>query len=106
MAAARYVLWVPPTHVLVSGRLVLWLAVGAPALREAYEWLERRDSAAAAVTATKAAAAAAAAGELAAERTGLPCGGVRVHAKTPAPPPSFDKLGAFAWLAIAVRDGD
>jgi len=36
----KYALWVPPTNPLNTARLVLWLLVGAPAVREYYEFIE------------------------------------------------------------------
>lgn len=38
----KYALWVPPTHPLNTARLLLWLLVGAPAVREYYEFIEVR----------------------------------------------------------------
>jgi phosphatidylserine synthase 2 len=38
----KFLLWVPHTHPLVSGRLLLWLLVGAPAVREYYEFVQVR----------------------------------------------------------------
>jgi phosphatidylserine synthase 2 len=38
----KYALWVPPTNPLNTARLVLWLLVGAPAVREYYEFIEVR----------------------------------------------------------------
>lgn len=42
----KYALWVPPTNPLNTARLVLWLLVGAPAVREYYEFIEVRSWAA------------------------------------------------------------
>lgn len=42
----KYALWVPPTNPLNTVRLVLWLLVGAPAVREYYEFIEVRSWAA------------------------------------------------------------
>jgi hypothetical protein len=37
----KYALWIhPPWHTLVWGRLLLWTLVGAPAVREYYEFIE------------------------------------------------------------------
>lgn len=39
----KYALWVPPTNPLNTARLVLWLLVAAPAIREYYEFIEVRN---------------------------------------------------------------
>jgi phosphatidylserine synthase 2 len=37
----KYALWIhPPWHTLVWGRLLLWTLVGAPAVREYFEFIE------------------------------------------------------------------
>lgn len=36
----KYALWVPPPNPLNVARLVLWLLVGAPAVREYYEFIQ------------------------------------------------------------------
>jgi phosphatidylserine synthase 2 len=38
----KYALWVPPTNPLNTARLILWLLVAAPAIREYYEFIEVR----------------------------------------------------------------
>jgi phosphatidylserine synthase 2 len=37
----KYALWVPPTDVLITGRLVLWFAVSLPGVREYYDFIRR-----------------------------------------------------------------
>ncbi|CAD7702558.1 unnamed protein product [Ostreobium quekettii] len=38
----KYILWVPPRNLLNTYRLLIWFAVGLPAVREYYEFLEGR----------------------------------------------------------------
>eukprot|EP00878_Enallax_costatus_P043711 GHUV01051770.1.p1 GENE.GHUV01051770.1~~GHUV01051770.1.p1 ORF type:complete len:341 (+),score=51.35 GHUV01051770.1:106-1128(+) len=36
----KYALWIPPTNWLITARLVLWGLIGAPAIREYYEFVQ------------------------------------------------------------------
>jgi phosphatidylserine synthase 2 len=38
----KFVLWIPPPHHLVLGRLFLWFLIGLPALRELYQFITDR----------------------------------------------------------------
>ncbi|KAF8065960.1 PSS2 [Scenedesmus sp. PABB004] len=77
----KHALWVPPTHPLNTARLLLWLAVGAPAVRQYYELISPDPPAPAQPSAARRGPA----------------------AQHDGPPPRAQhKLGAFAWLACAM----
>uniref|UniRef100_A0A383VUJ3 CDP-diacylglycerol--serine O-phosphatidyltransferase n=1 Tax=Tetradesmus obliquus TaxID=3088 RepID=A0A383VUJ3_TETOB len=73
----KFALWIhPPQHTLVWGRLLLWTLVGAPAVREYYEFIQGEGGTA---------------GYALAGASGAAGGGVVFH-----------KLGTFAWVAAAM----